>query len=76
MFKQYESSMVMTLYNSGFLLPVQFSDLLESVFLCAGYENVAVMFCHLPCKVYVIRTVYFLTFHILSQQNELIIKIQ
>lgn len=34
--------MVMTLCNSGVLLSVQFSDLLESVFSCAGYENVAV----------------------------------
>ena len=32
----------MTLYNSGVLLSVQFSDLLESVFSCVGYENVAV----------------------------------
>jgi len=32
----------MTLYNSGVLVSVQCSDLLESVFLCAGYENVTV----------------------------------
>jgi len=30
----------MTLYNSGVPLSVQFSDLLGSVYSCAGYGNV------------------------------------